>query len=229
MNRSVQPELLDELPPADPRAVQSRKDLVRVNAWMGSAALMARELAAAHAGGRTAVLLELGAGDGRFLLNVARQLPASWRGTQALLLDRLAVVQPATLQGFEELGWQAESVQGEAIAWLEDPAAPRCDVILANLFLHHFTAAPLARLLRAAATRTQTFIALEPRRSRWGAFFCRWLWLIGCNPVTQHDARVSVRAGFSGSEISRLWPAEPGWRLTERRAGRFSHRFAART
>ncbi len=45
MNRIVKPELLDELPPADPRAVRSRRDLRRVNAWMRNHAIMARALA----------------------------------------------------------------------------------------------------------------------------------------------------------------------------------------
>jgi hypothetical protein len=38
---------------------------------------------------------------------------------------------------------------------------------------------------------------------------------------------VSVRAGFSGEELSALWPDRQTWRLTERRAGIFSHLFIA--
>jgi hypothetical protein len=59
--------------------------------------------------------------------------------------------------------------------------------------------------------------------------FCsRLLWAIGCNAVTRHDAVVSVRAGFSGGELSALWPDQQNWRLTEQRAGMFSHLFIAR-
>jgi hypothetical protein len=53
------------------------------------------------------------------------------------------------------------------------------------------------------------------------------LGLIGANGVTRHDAAVSVRAGFKGGELSALWPANPRWRLRERRAGLFSHLFLA--
>jgi hypothetical protein len=53
------------------------------------------------------------------------------------------------------------------------------------------------------------------------------LWAIGCNSVTRHDALVSVRAGFSGDELSALWPDKKNWQLTERRAGPFSHLFIA--
>jgi len=57
--------------------------------------------------------------------------------------------------------------------------------------------------------------------------FSRLLRLIGCNRVTRHDAPISVRAGFTGQELSQLWPAGQGWLLEERPAGWFSHLFIA--
>ena len=104
---------------------------------------------------------------------------------------------------------------------------PICDAVVANLFLHHFSAPQLAGLLAGAARRAKVFIALEPRRSVWALAVSRMLWVIGCNGVTRHDAPVSVRAGFAGGELSRLWPAAEGWSLVERRAGWFSHLFVA--
>jgi hypothetical protein len=99
--------------------------------------------------------------------------------------------------------------------------------MLANLFLHHFHEAQLAELLRGAARQTRVFIAAEPRRSPRSLLFSRLLCLIGCNRVTRHDAPVSVRAGFTGSELLRLWPDGQGWTLQERPAGWFSHLFVA--
>lgn len=68
---------------------------------------------------------------------------------------------------------------------------------------------------------------LEPRRSSWSVFCSRLLWVIGCNDVTRHDAAISVRAGFSGQELSLLWPDKQNWRFTEQRVGAFSHLFIA--
>jgi hypothetical protein len=45
--------------------------------------------------------------------------------------------------------------------------------------------------------------------------------------VTRYDAPVSVRAGFRGQELSRLWP-QSGWTLREQPARLFTHAFAAR-
>jgi hypothetical protein len=53
------------------------------------------------------------------------------------------------------------------------------------------------------------------------------LGFIGCNGVTRHDAKASVRAGFTENELSNMWPAEKGWNLAEHQAGPFSHCFVA--
>jgi hypothetical protein len=227
MQRCVKAERLDTLPPVDPRAGRSRQDLLRINTWMGNGGIMAGALRSTRDGQRPVRLVELGAGDGRFLLGVARQLPGSWQGTSALLLDRLSAVSPETRHGFAALGWRAELLAVEALDWLAQPAGPACDTMVSNLFLHHFQEVQLAALLRAAARQARVFIALEPRRSRRGCLFSRLLWLIGCNQVTRHDAPLSVRAGFTGRELSRLWPAGGGWNLQERPAGWFSHLFIA--
>ncbi len=227
MERRVAPELLDELAAADPRAVRARRDLQRMNALMGHAAIMTRTLRSLCGPSRPQRLVELGAGDGTFLLRVARLLGAAWRGTSVLLLDRLSLVARETRRGFEACGWRVEAVEAEASAWLERSDAHGCDAMLANLFLHHFTAGQLRAMLTTAARQTKTFIALEPRRSGTGLFCSRLLWAVGCSFVTRYDARVSVRAGFAGRELSQVWPALAGWRLEEHPLGSFSHRFVA--
>jgi hypothetical protein len=228
MERCVRPEWLDELPPDDALAVRSRGDLLRVNALMGNCALMARALRLTCDGPVARRLVELGAGDGKLLLRVARRLSPDWQGTSAVLLDRRNAVSPETHQAFAALGWRTTALEADALSWLRQPDAPAWDTMVANLFLHHFPTAQLAELLRAAASRARAFIAVEPRRSARGLFFSRMLRLIGCNRVTRHDAPISVRAGFTGRELSQLWPTGPGWSLQERPAGWFSHVFIAR-
>lgn len=226
--RCVEPELLDELAPDDPGAVGSRRDLVRLNSWMGNSRAMGAALRQALRGARARRVLELGAGDGKFLLRVARRLPADWKGTTAVLLDRHRLVAPATQQGFAAQGWRLELAEADVFAWFAQPQRACCDAVVANLFLHHFSDAQLARLLAEVARNTRAFVAIEPRRAAWSLAGSRLVWLIGCNHVTRHDAPASVRAGFAGSELSRLWPAEKGWSLEERPAGWCSHLFVAR-
>jgi hypothetical protein len=101
------------------------------------------------------------------------------------------------------------------------------EAVLANLFLHHFDEAGITRLFSALAGKTAVFAAAEPRRNRFAWCAARSLGLIGCHPVTRHDARVSVEAGFAGQELRQLWPGRTGWRLAEHEAGPFTHFFHA--
>lgn len=228
MDRRVEPELLDELPPEDARARRSRRDLHRINAWMGNARLLARALRPVCDRSPPQRLVDLGAGDGRLLWRVARLCAPDWNGTRVLLLDRQETVAPEVRAGLKGSGWEVETLTADVLGWLRQPMTPVWDVMLANLFLHHFAEAQLAELLGAAAARTRAFVTVEPRRSPWALLFSHLVGVIGCNAVTRHDAPVSVRAGFAGNELSRLWPAGKGWVLEERSAGWFSHLFVAR-
>ena len=226
MNRLVQPEWLDELPSADPRARWSRRDLRRINAWMRNHAIMAGALRAGMNGLAQRQIVEFGAGDGNLLLRVARKLSPRWRNINVTLLDRQKYVTSQTLASFASLSWRVKPVEADVFDWL--PTAAGLDVVTANLFLHHFEDVQLRELFRALANQVRLLVAIEPRRARWPLFCCRLIWAIGCNSVTRHDAKISVRAGVSGQELSALWPAGKNWQLTERRSGFFSHLFVAR-
>jgi SAM-dependent methyltransferase len=228
MTRRLHPELLDQLPSDDPRARRSRRDLQRLNLCMGNVGAMARALRRAFDGRAPRRILELGAGDGTFLLRVARRLAPAWANLKLELLDRQRLLQADTQAAIARLGWQVEGMQADVFDWLRrPPGAPR-DALLANLFLHHFSEAQLTELLSAASRCAPLFAALEPRRARLALACSRMVWLIGCGRVTRHDAPVSVRAGFAARELSALWPAGPGWSLHEGRAGLFGHLFVAR-
>jgi hypothetical protein len=228
MRRDVEHELLDELPPADPRAVYARRDLQTVHRWMGTARIMARQLAVTFGDRPPASITELGAGDGTLLLRIAKILAPRWPRVDVVLVDRQRLLSPGTQAAFESLSWHVESVQSDVFEWLERSPAHKTDVIVTNLFLHHFEASDLRRLLRRASDQTDCFLACEPRRNQWALRAASLLWLLGCNDVTTHDAKISVQAGFTAAELSALWPAGAGWSLTERAAGGFSHGFLAR-
>ena len=217
--RRLEVEWLDELSAEDPRARRSRADLRRVNGIMGNARIVAGALA-----GTPQSIVDLGAGDGAFALRLARALPKP--PLHVTLVDRQDIVSPETRRGFEALGTQVAVARHDVFDWLERVPA-RSDAIVANLFLHHFEDEPLARLLSLAARKAPLFVACEPRRSAFALAGARLLGAIGCNDVTRHDAAVSVRAGFRGDELSRLWPAG-GWALREEKRGGFSHLFSAR-
>ena len=228
MIRSLHAELVDDLPAEHPAAIQTRRDLRRINTLMGHAGIFAHSLKKVFPNQPPSRVLEIGAGDGEILLRVARRLADAWHDVDVTFVDQQDLLRDETKADFAELDWGVRSVQADIFQWLSDTVAEKTDVILANLVLHHFSEAQLATLFSAAAKKADAFIAVEPRRSGWPLFCTRWLSLIGFGPVTCHDAPVSVQAGFTGRELSRLWPHDGQWELIERRAGLFSHLFIAR-
>lgn len=231
--RVVTDEALDHLAVDDPAAVRSRRDLQRIHRWMGTRGIVVRALQtlleAQPPGAVPLRILELGAGDGSLMLGVAHALKSSNLAVELTLLDRQPLLSRATVASYAALGWHATAQVADVFDWAADSPQPtQWDVVLANLFLHHFDDTPLAELLEAVAARTPWFFACEPRRDRLALAGSQLVGVIGANAVTRQDAVLSVRAGFKDQEISALWPnAAADWTLSELRAGLFSHCFSA--
>ena len=78
MRRQVTPELLDQLPAGDRRAMASRRDLQKVNGWMGHVRILANVVREGFRGRPPRSVVEIGAGDGTLLLKLARALGPAW-------------------------------------------------------------------------------------------------------------------------------------------------------
>jgi len=227
VKRAVEPELLDELAADDRRARWSRRDLQRVNVLMGNARIAARALGGVVPGGTPRSIVDLGAGDGTPLLRLARKIGPRWKSVRAVLVDRRRLLSAETEAEFAALAWRVECVEMDVVEWFGRAHPENSDLTIASLFLHHFKEDDLRKLLALAAHQTAMFLACEPRRTNLTFCAASLLGFVGCNGVTRHDAKVSVRAGFAARELSALWPAGDEWRLMERPAGLFSHCFVA--
>ncbi|MEJ0007604.1 MAG: hypothetical protein WDM77_14870 [Steroidobacteraceae bacterium] len=96
---------------------------------MGTAGLIARTLCRTRVIDRqpaTLRILEIGAGDGDVLLNVARRVHARWPKVELTLLDRLDLIDDRTVTAYAALGWTARSLTVNVLEWAAgDSAAPR--------------------------------------------------------------------------------------------------------
>jgi len=225
--RRVEPELLDRLGPEDPRAQRSRSDLRRIHRAMATLRILQRALDRSTRGFVPRTLLELGAGDGSLMSCLARRQAPRWPDVRVTLLDQLNVVAPSTLDGMREVGWTPTVVTMDVFDWLVRRDDTRWDVVVANLFIHHFSSGELERLLAGIAARTCVFVCCEPRRSALALAGSHMIGLLGAGPVTRQDAVSSVHAGFRAQELSNLWPDRPEWEVNEYPAGLFSHCFVA--
>lgn len=182
MDRVVAPEILDHLPPDSDAARRSRTDLRRINAVMGNHRWFRGELSKRLLPGDR--LLEIGAGDGS--LRAIRPAGVAWDG-----LDLCPA--PA--------GWPDDARWHRTDALHFDGWAGY-SVVIGNLFFHHFTAPELARLGAAIHSNARLFLASEPIRSRCSQAGLQLLCLLlRAHPVTRHDARVSIEAGFRDEEL----------------------------
>jgi len=212
--RRVQPEILDSLAANDPDAVHSRRDLRWINWLMGNHQWLRRQWC--KRAPLEASLLELGAGDGGFGLG----------------LIRAGLLRPERLHAID-LGPPPADWPGEA-TWHQrdvfDGYLPASDVIVANLFLHHFEDNSLKRLGKAMCEHAGLWLFSEPQRHP-AHLWQGWLlhWVIRLNRVTQHDLRVSVEAGFRGDELARVLEihADPRWRSTSSSSVLGAHRLIA--
>jgi hypothetical protein len=211
--RVVIPELLDGLPPLDPEARRSRRDLRLINFLMGNERWLLRSLA-----GLRAMLAdgceEWGAGEGHLTRRIVERFP------EARVTARDLMPPPAGLPG--RVRW----VQGDLLQAADGPGGDPGGVLIANLFLHHFAEGKLAAL----AERSRRFSALlivEPLRARL-PHALGWLLHPLVNRVTRHDLHASLRAGFQPGELPGVLGLEGGeWKWMESVSARGAVRLAA--
>ncbi|MEP2775128.1 MAG: hypothetical protein ABJQ29_00075 [Luteolibacter sp.] len=177
--RKLTPELLDHLPHDDPGAMRSRRDLRRINFVMGNDRWILRKLPQ-----NPTAITEIGAGEGHLLTAISRHHPGIPL-TAFDLAPRPASL-PATVQ------WNCGD-----IFTLAPPR--RGGVLIANLFLHHFTDTQLSEL-SAWMAGFDTIITSEPYRAKIPLFLAKIASPL-IHPITRHDMRVSIEAGFRPREL----------------------------
>ncbi|MBM4456071.1 MAG: hypothetical protein FJ411_06755, partial [Verrucomicrobia bacterium] len=104
--RVLTPELLDSLPPTNPAAQASRRDLRRLHPLLGQIGLWTRWFAGNFPARPPASLADLGAGDGSLLGTVLlRAYPKGGHGARIFFVDRQPVVPESTLAHLRRCNW----------------------------------------------------------------------------------------------------------------------------
>ncbi|TJW38767.1 MAG: class I SAM-dependent methyltransferase, partial [Mesorhizobium sp.] len=62
-------------------------------------------------------ILEIGAGDGSFMLAVARRMAGHWPGVDLVMLDRIDLITTQLRGDFDRLGWPVEAVTADVFDW----------------------------------------------------------------------------------------------------------------
>lgn len=182
MMRKLTPELLDHLPHDDPGALRSRRDLRRINRFMGNEGWITSVIPK-HANHIT----EIGAGDGHLIFDVAQQRP------DAEITAYDLAPRPTHLP--HSVNW----IQGDLFS--QTPPS-HGGTLIANLFLHHFTDTQLHEF-GEWMRNFQTIIINEPLRARLPMLLGK-IAAPFAHPITRHDMRVSIEAGFAPGELAKI-------------------------
>lgn len=193
MERSLEPELLDALPPSHPDALHNRRDLRLTNIAMRNFAWARRTLPALVRPGER--VLEVGAGTGE----LGRQLQAAGVPVDGLDLWPRPAEWPAHRE------WHRADIR-RFDDWDQYP------VVFGNLIFHQFSDVDLGEIGSRLA-RARVVVATEPMRRRSSQIaYAAIAPLLGANHVTLHDAHVSIAAGFRDHELPRaLGLSGAGW------------------
>jgi len=198
IQRDIQPELLDLLPQNDPRAVRAREEMLIVNGAMRNHHWIER-MVRRH-GQKGWNMTELGAGDGALSLRLLNSGLCREEEMQAVDLVSRPFNWPVAA------GW----FTGDVIA----AALPHSEVVIANLFLHHFTNQELHSIGSKISPTTRLIVAAEPARLWRNRFLGRLLCEVAeLNDVQIHDMQLSIRAGFRGKELGLALGLGDEWQM----------------
>lgn len=190
MIRVVKPEILDSLPQGHPDALHNRRDIRRLNILMGNFRWFARILKKVLRPQDR--LLDLGAGGG----DLGKHLERSTLRDPSIPLTGLDL-------------WSRPSFWPERWDWLQEDIRSfngydRYPVILANLILHQFEDSLLSEIGSRINRHARVILASETARRKRHLHQLKLAKLLGTHPVTDHDAKVSIEAGFVGEELPLL-------------------------
>lgn len=201
MRRVVSTELLDEDAGTPREIADSLDDLWRINRWLGgvSSTLRMFERLRRQTGAQSIRVLDVGAGDGRLALHVRQKLAR--HGVQAtfVVLDRrFGHLSNAPLPMAQVLPVVADALQLPFLA-------ESFDVVMCNLFFHHFSDAKAVALLRGLAhVAKQAVLVNDLERHGLPYLFIRLVPLFKRGRLTRHDAPASVRQAYTRRELARL-------------------------
>jgi 2-polyprenyl-3-methyl-5-hydroxy-6-metoxy-1,4-benzoquinol methylase len=211
MRRQFNPaelELMDRPQPVSAELESDLENIRELNRWFGSYALISMFLNRWIKPGARIRIVDLATGSGdipRLMAEYGRKIGAE---LQIDALDR----QSATLEiakrsstRYPEIAF----VEGDVLEW--QPTEPY-DIVFCTMALHHFSEGDAVRLLQRSRELSRKFVLVSDLRRGWLATIGVHLLTATMfrEPMTKHDARLSIARAFSFFEMNQL-AQRAGW------------------
>jgi hypothetical protein len=221
MKRRFDPAVLEMMDREQPLSSELERDLERIrqlNRWFGSYSLVLSFIRRWIKPGVQLRIVDLATGSG----DIPRLIVDYSRSIGALVEIDAVDHQLATLEvarklsvGYPEISY----IAADLLKWC--PVEPH-DMALCSLALHHFSDEDAVKVLRCCREFASKFVLVSDLRRelflKAGVDFLTALFFR--EPMTRHDARLSVARAFSFSEMRNL-ALRAGWQSFGQRKFRF--------
>jgi 2-polyprenyl-3-methyl-5-hydroxy-6-metoxy-1,4-benzoquinol methylase len=212
-------EMMDRPQPVSAELERDLRNIRRLNRWFGSYVLISIFLRRWIKPGARLRIVDLATGSG----DIPRLIADYARGIGAEVHIDALDQQSATLDIAKKLSADYPNitfVEGNILDWA--PPEPY-NIVLCTMALHHFSEEDAVRVLRRCRELSRRFVLVSDlRRSRFGTLGVRLLTAtIFREPMTRHDARLSMVRAFSFSEMNDL-AKRAGWINFGHKAFRFA-------
>jgi ubiquinone/menaquinone biosynthesis C-methylase UbiE len=180
---------------------RSFDDLWRINRWLGgvSGCLCLLDRYFARQGPANARILDVGSGDTRLAAHLQSEMSRRNRKIEFVALDRRIT---HLRNGNHSSGKLARVVAD--VSHLPF-AQESFEVVICNLFLHHFSEEAAVELLRRlAGIASHAVLINDLERNPLPYFFIRVAWPFARSRITRHDGTASVRQAYTKDELASL-------------------------
>jgi len=180
---------------------RSFDDLWRINRWLGgvSGCLHLLDRYFARRDSRRVRVLEVGAGDSRLAAYLQAELERRNRSVEFVALDRRL----SHLRNGNPSAGRLLRIVGD----VSDLPFPKesFEVVICNLFLHHFSESEAVKLLRRLGEVASDAVLINDlERHPLPYFFIRLAWPFARSRITRHDGAASVRQAYTKDELESL-------------------------
>lgn len=203
--RSTEPEQLDNSDFWGFELDHALRDLERFNRWLGGNRSIIRAVERAIPfcpQRRPLTVIDIGCGSGDGLRALAR-----WGSQHSVPLHLIGLdANPAVIDIARRDSRYEPNISyvvGDAFGETLERVNP--DIVVANQFFHHFTQSELEARLPELLRRTRVLVISDLHRSALAhAGFDIISRVLNASPLARHDGLVSIRRGFTRSDLERL-------------------------
>jgi len=203
--RKMETEQMDDFTVQGDLLTETLDQLARINRYLGGNQVTMnglKKILKDHPVDKPLTIVDMGCGNGDVLRCIAEYGKKGGYDFRLIGIDANAhtVDYARKLSGnYKELSFQQLDVFSEEFQKLE------YDLVLATLFLHHFSEEEIVTLLQSVMkTATVGMVVNDLHRNALAYFLFRLLGLFIRNPMTREDGLISIRKAFKREDLENM-------------------------